>query len=214
MTVYAVCCTTRSGSTFLCSLLESAGLGKPAEYLNHDEKTGFPHWRKVFGLPESVSTTDYLDTIIAGRQQNGIFGIKTVRTAMHKAVAKHAPTVAVFLRRRDTLRQAISLYRAETSGAFVEANGFHRAVPFCEASILKAQNRILAANSRWADYLGGLAEMPRNVFYEDVVADPMGSVLKIRDFLGSTLPITEVEADTDIMSDEITDEWERRLVSR
>ena len=206
MISYAVCCTTRSGSSFLCSLLKSAGLGEPDEYLNRT-KGGLPIWTQCIGMTGPFTDGKHITALIAKYSKNGVFGVKTARTAWHKILATRVATSAVFLRRRDTLRQAISLYRAEKSGSFRDAGAFHRAVPFDETAILAAQDRVIAANGRWSDYLGRLDNMPLSVFYEDVVANPLGAVLKIRDFLGVGLKIGEVSADTDIMSDKITDEW-------
>ena len=202
MIVYTICCTTRSGSTFLARLLESAGLGRPAEYLNPDPTTGRPYWGPRIGVSEDASFREYLTELQVQRSQNGIFGVKTVTRALHKQMLENCDVRSVLIRRQDTLRQAISMYRAKYSGTYHTPNDKHRSVPFNREAILSCREKINAANDRWLKYLTELDRPPHFVWYEDLVRMPLAFICEIRDFLGAEIPIDNVSSDTVIMRED------------
>ncbi len=214
MILYSVCCTSRSGSSYLCELLTSAGLGIPDEYFNpNDIRTGRPFWETSLGLPEGTDDATYRNALLENRSQSGVFGYKAVRAALYGSMTPAGFVRPVLLRRRDTLRQAISLYRAESSRLWRlgTPGGDPRAVPFDRKKILTRRKRIESANERWIEFLALLASPIHCLWYEDLRADPLGEILKIRDFLGADVEIDEVSASISIMGDDITEQWLGRL---
>ena len=214
--VYAVCCTSRSGSTYLCQLLASTGrLGKPKEYLNDDLASGRPHWSREVDVPVDCPDTEYIEAIIRAYSTDRVFGTKALLERLRHYHASLQPTHYLFLRRRDTLRQAISLYRAQKSGRwghYNPANPPPKDMPFDGAAIRRLQQQIEAVNGHWAEYFAGRQITPLPVWYEDICADPMGQVRRIAQHMGISLDgIDRVSAAILTMRDEVTEDWVRRL---
>lgn len=134
-TAYLLCGTPRTGSTLLCTLLESTGVaGRPQSYFR---KADVDMWATTWGIPrtpnESFTFADYLrGAITAGRSANGVFAARIMWGTMEEVTsnlrdlyADHAsaerdlltrafgPTRFICLRRRDVVAQAVSRARAE-----------------------------------------------------------------------------------------------------
>lgn len=122
---YLICSTPRTGSDFLCELLQSTGVaGRPDDYFWNS-----PLWQQRWGVS---SFPVYFERILEeGSTENGVFGVKMMwhyldglvpRLAATCGLTEEAPAAilaAVFpllrylwLQRRDKVRQAISHYRA------------------------------------------------------------------------------------------------------
>lgn len=117
---YAILYISRSGSTWLADLLSRQGaLGKPREYLNLDMIARFA------AEMNANSLADYFAMLRRKRSTaNGVFGIK-IGWAQLALLAEEAPIEEflagyswIYLRRRNAVAQAVSLYKARSSGAY------------------------------------------------------------------------------------------------
>lgn len=136
MKKYAVLCTNRSGSSFLCEALTSTNrCGKPQEFFNpwikeqlaeefsyHKGKGIFPEDEK--GRPILFDRVKYKEKIIKDfRTKNDVFGIKVVGFWQLMDFASSKPQndwKYIYLYREDKVLQAISAYIAD------KTNGWHK----------------------------------------------------------------------------------------
>lgn len=212
MKTYAICCTSRSGSTYLCQLLESAGIGRPDEYFNPTGKPrGEPYWRAVVDAAPGCGRVDYLTQLFDKRTQGGFFGVKVSTVGAMRFILDREPKAKIiYLTRRDTLRQAISLYRAEKSNQWESGEPGGCDVPFDGAAIIRCRKRIESANNRWRQYLSGKNFMP--IEYERLRPYPQTTILAIANWLGADLDaIPEASATCKIQSDQTTEAWLEKL---
>jgi trehalose 2-sulfotransferase len=119
---YLIFFTPRSGSSWLTELLKTNGMGEPKEWFNPNL---IP---KIAKRLRTRSVDDYISAVShAGRDKDThVFGSEL--TYFHLAILrdmakvfKHFPisqTYFFYLRRRDIVQQAISLYRATSTGEF------------------------------------------------------------------------------------------------
>ena len=117
---YAIFYISRSGSTWLADLLSrQGGLGKPREYLNLDMIARF--------AAEMNANTLAGYFAMLGRKRasaNGVFGLKVgpaqLATLMEEATVGEifAGYAWIYLRRRNAVAQAVSLYKARVSGTY------------------------------------------------------------------------------------------------
>ena len=134
---YLVCATERSGSTLLCELLAATGVaGRPEEYFEFLSATGRARQpREYFPEDADPSILELLapldaplapvphrlrlaDALERGTTSNGVFGAKMMWAYLPDFLAHGEPEEQlgplrwVHVERRDTLAQAISLWRA------------------------------------------------------------------------------------------------------
>jgi LPS sulfotransferase NodH len=136
---YLVCATPRSGSTLLCEGLKATGVaGRPEEYFEAVPATGRlpapadylaglddPAAHALLGSappPDPPPYSSLLD--VAGHEEhlarvrawgttaNGVFGAKVMWGHLEDPAALFPDARYVWVRRHDTVRQAISLWRA------------------------------------------------------------------------------------------------------
>jgi LPS sulfotransferase NodH/glycosyltransferase involved in cell wall biosynthesis len=240
MTNYLICTLARSGSTLLCRGLRSTGIaGRPEEYFAPALRGQFSrHWN----LPADTSDEDYLARV---RQEattpNGVFGAKApwshllhleamltgVRPprkpaplASPEVIERFLPGVRyVHLTRRDKTAQAISFYKARSTGQWSRPVGVAKPAEQPEltldAAAIERLERGLRENDwRWVDYFTRARVKPLTIAYEDFVADYEGTIRAVLRFL--ELP----DADTVRIgrpalrrqSDQRSRRWRRRVV--
>jgi LPS sulfotransferase NodH len=137
---YVLCGTPRTGSTLVCTLLESTGVaGHPQSYFRTPD---LDTYATTWGIPRapdgSFTFADYLrGAIYAGRSANGVFAtrimwgtlaevINNVRhlyadyASADRDLLTHAfgPTRFIYLRRHDVVAQAVSRVRAEQTNVW------------------------------------------------------------------------------------------------
>jgi hypothetical protein len=87
---YLICATPRSGSTFLCELLQSTGIaGRPESYFRlPDESTWVDRWQIARDPDESSDYRDYVQAAVKdGSTENGLFGARVMWGTMDEVVA-------------------------------------------------------------------------------------------------------------------------------
>lgn len=226
-----VAITPRTGSTFLCNLMQqSTVLGQPEEFLN---RRG-PMAQAVRRL-ECQSALDYLALIAHRRRSaNGVFAIKTTFEhlepflgAQREAGLKFGellPNVSfIYLDRRSVLAQAVSLTRAEMSGLWhkrvtgaVRTDAQRPTLEFDAQAIDKRITNILRGRMLWERFFATYGIEPLRLSYEDVVAEPMLSLAAVARFVGEPLDTSRVDLGQapEKLSDELSRDWERRYVER
>ncbi len=120
----------------------------------------------------------------------------------------------VWMRRRDTTRQAVSLWRALQTQQWRkdsddDAGG--RGLRFSFAAIDHLKLRIDEHNAAWRDFFEGCSVEPMEVVYEELVDDYRGTVLWLLDGIGIPVPenLAVTEPTMRRQADELSEEWVR-----
>ena len=227
-TLYIIATTSRSGSTHLCRMLTATRrLGEPAEYYNVRVR---PERMKLWG---AASAAEYFQQLLERTSTpNGVCGIKVATTAFEHLRASLGPGFDllrpkyIWLRRRDALRQAISLYRAQTTDIWHWHAGAprpHACPEFDAARIEQCGREIASANDYWRDWFAGdTTRVPLELWYEDLIAAPHTAIERICKHTGvSDENLPAATSELCVMRDEVTEQWvehlarrERRLTAR
>lgn len=176
---YIIAASYRSGSTYLCTRLWKTGcLGAPFEYLNYEHEMKFMALRLG-----TTSADEYLTRLIACRMtDNGVFGIKAHFPHFSAALRSHptllerlSPLEFIFIRRRNTTAQAVSLAKALQTRAWLGLRGAERrevplfySAPFIEA----CREEIRLQEADWSAWFASRGIEPCEIFYEDLLLDP------------------------------------------
>jgi LPS sulfotransferase NodH len=182
--------TPRSGSSWLCDLLTSTGaFGNPQEWLNQD--------LLKFSAPRYLSRSeeDHLNAVETfTATPNGRYCIAaTWGQILHCAtdiLARYHAADTIILRRRNILRQAISLYVATTTGHF---HDFQSDDGLKEEPSLAWSDGTPGEIARWWGHILNyecLCEVqfairkltPLRLYYEDLVEAPHRDLKRILDY--------------------------------
>ena len=234
-TAHLLCGTPRSGSTLLCALLESTGVaGRPHSYFR---KQGLDEWAAAWGIPHTpqgrFTFADYLrSAITAGRSANGVFAARIMWGTMDEVMsnlralyADHTSsdrdllmrafgrTRFIYLRRRDSVAQAVSRVRAEQTDVWHVTDDeplIQPAAPprYDFEQIRKYVQEIHTHNEAWTDWFGTQGIQPYNVWYEDLAAAPVRTIHAILDFLQLDVPPhVQISASNKRLADTISNAW-------
>ena len=185
---YLVCAVQRAGTGLLCEMLAATGCaGRPPGDL--------------FDMSVGAKPFDLGAAIKASSTPNGIAGCRMFWNGWEACLArlgaeKRAQSLRatfpglrfVWLRRRDTLRQAVSFWRATTP-----AEQFRlpddptipiNAPPFDARAIREFLSLIEHQDSLWRQWFAAERITPLEITYEDVDASPAATVRSVLDFLG------------------------------
>jgi len=203
---YVICTTPRSGSNWLCEVLQSTGVaGRPDEYFWHP-----PLWQERWDTPRLAA---YLrDVHQKGTTPNGVFGVKLMMTYLNDLLPRlaevagltdaNSPTVLsatfpnlryLWLVRRDKLRQGISWYRAWKTDAWRTTDPYPgpAAEPaFSYDAISGLVEQAETSDRSWQSYFERYAIEPLALTYEDVAASPEDAVRQILRYLGLPAPVS------------------------
>jgi trehalose 2-sulfotransferase len=196
---YVICTTPRSGSNFLCEVLQtSAVAGRPDEYL-WDPPAGHERW--------SVSEIrSYVERIHqAGTTPNGIFGIKIMWSYLGDWIPRFAalagrdelsppealtavfPNVRyIWLTRRDKVRQGISFHRAIETKRWRSTDpddGSTSGPAFDFAAIGYLVKLAISEDRAWETFFREHGIEPLVVVYEDLEQSPALVAERILQFL-------------------------------
>ena len=120
----------------------------------------------------------------------------------------------IWMRRRDTTRQAVSLWTAlqtqqwrKDSDEDVSAGGLR----FSFAAVDHLKLRIDEHNAAWQDFFEGCGVEPMEVVYEELVEDYRGTLLWLLDGIGISVPENFAVAEPKMrrQADELSKEWVR-----
>lgn len=231
---YLICATPRTGSSLLCGLLESTGVGgHPESYFRQPDE---PSWASRWGLPlSSDGSCSYADfvraAITAGTTQNGVFAARIMWGTLKEVIDRLGPVFPnlvgadldllnrafgplrfVYLRRDNVVAQAVSWFRAEQTDVWQEADLFRQKpglVPQFDIDKIHELVRLINEhNTAWLEWFGSVGVTPHRVRYEDLDADPVGVTRGILDSLGLELPRGQkIRARHRPLGDELNAEW-------
>jgi trehalose 2-sulfotransferase len=223
----------RSGSWLLSELLwNTRKVGEPHEYFRPDLREP---WADEWGLPESWSIKAYIDAAIAYTQTpSGVFAAKlhwyqlvwlskqiSTETDIGQGetvdLANWFPNPRyVLLRRHDKARQAVSYYRAATTGVWYETEqrGPYPAGSDCDLQQVRwFEDALIQQESNWRAYLNAVGETPLEVCYEDMAADMPGTVDRVLSFLNLPtdgpvpVPAPRLRAQSDAATDDVLKQY-------
>jgi LPS sulfotransferase NodH len=247
---YVIASTPRSGSSLLAAGLVATGVvGRPEEYFTPDH---IGSYKEDLKLPIDCSWAEYLEKVMAfAATENGVRGVKihwrhVVELARALGCRDDPGDVlemlfpaAVFVNivRADRRAQAISLFRAETTGEWFRSSGSsRRARPWglylarptpgqAEADltgvaptyeqIVGMERSIDAEQAAWTNYFTTRRREFLTVRYEDLDSNYHGEIARVLQFLGADpahavgLPKPPLER----QSDHINEHW-RRLIDQ
>ncbi|MGH7198805.1 MAG: Stf0 family sulfotransferase, partial [Candidatus Omnitrophota bacterium] len=200
----------------------------PFEYFHPDAVDGITCLPRAGGnFPED------LEKVLArGTTPNGVFGVKThwngfrcfinkaKKTEPYKTMAAPEIIGSIFpnvhyirLRRKDILRQAVSLAKAQQSRIFsVPATQPHvnkKPLKYDYFKLCDLRESLVQDEAAWQDYFRKYSIKPLEIFYEDMVAGYEETLKRALDFLrieaapGSPLPEPPLKQ----LSDEVNDAW-------
>ncbi len=216
---YAICLIPRSGSTFLTHLLkETAAFGVPDEWLGFPivdqqaRETGARDWdtlvRRVLARHASAAGISGIELALAhltwGREATG-----------RQDILDPAWTY-FYLRRRNIVRQAISMHVAHQSGILHsfqmddDARTVREAVLYDTPALRNWIKFLQDEELKWEREFGRIGIEPIRLYYEDITARPERVVRLFSNVFG--LPETPAMKASPIerVGTSRTDEWEAR----
>lgn len=207
---YAIITTPRTGSSYLCQLLESTGIaGLPREHLRHPTETltlecGFDYVRLLRHLMATQITS------------NGVFGTKLISHFLRDHLQAHTGEMMellaglnfIRLKRRDIAAQAVSIYLARHTNVWhlhspEERESYTRSIEqgFDAGDVdfeeIRGYYLSMLDQESWIDrLLDELGGSPLVVDYDALIAAPRETVRRILDHLGLDGPEGEIEPRT------------------
>jgi LPS sulfotransferase NodH len=157
-----------------------------------------------------------------GTTPNGVFGAKVMwnqladvaelagRGSEPLALLQDllAPTHWVWVRRRDVLRQAVSLWRAMQTQSWREGAGKQPEAVYSRAAIAHLTTLLADQDAAWSAFFAGHGLRPLELVYEDYACDVPGAVALVLAHLGVTEDCSiPAEPPMKRQSDGISDEW-------
>jgi LPS sulfotransferase NodH len=226
---YVICCVPRSGSWLLADALDRTGTaGHPAEYFREEDVEQF---LTSFKTDPVGGIRALLRSIrMAGQTPNGVFGLKMHGSQLIDLTSRlislpefaddrdgprldavFGPLDYIYLRRTDTLRQALSFYRAFETDVWwwMSESEPSPAPPPGPLNIerVHALREVLRTHEdAWNTYFSRHDIQPYCVTYEDLAADYEITVRGVMDFLGlhhHELPLPRFRR----QADELSDRW-------
>lgn len=183
---YSIAFSVRSGSTWLCEMLAQVGLGKPTEYFQYpyEENANF------HGISEN-DDIGRLISILRRNSVNGIFASKMThdhRARLEETLRRDLGDFGsigsafpnhkwIYLRRRQVVAQAVSLFIAQSSGNWHATQASSSKIEYSKISydflrILSNLMELAASHVNWECYFSTRRIEVLEVFYEDLVESP------------------------------------------
>lgn len=213
-----IACTSRTGSTLLCTLLQRAGINAQ-EHFNIELAV-----RDASFAGEAHTIREYADKLGAATASNGWFVTKgALETLLFLCYLGEFPEQStkwkfIYIRRRNFLRQAVSMDIATRTQQW-HANQPARDViypnDYSFDSLWKHLQYIFAANSQWERAFALLGIAPHRISFEELIATTGREIGAVMTYLGvdrgrltapRQLPRIPVSQSTDL-----NDLWERRF---
>lgn len=146
----------------------------------------------------------------AGMTENGVFGTKIMwayfrdfirlarRDGRQDVAPRDIPSAVfpnlgafVWMRRRDTVRQAISLWKALQTWEWKhegDASAEKPELRFCYAAVDHLKLRIDEHTAAWKQFFSGYGLRPIEIGYEDFIKDYQAATLRLLDQIGVAVP--------------------------
>lgn len=229
---YFICTSPRSGSTFLCKLLEDCRAGHPASYFHRPALTA---WASGLGLPSDTSRADlFAAAKIQSKGNHPIRGIRLQHdslaffcdqlalqypdhdTDLSRITATFGRTAFIHLTRTDKLEQAVSLIRAQQSGLWhrnadgsdLERNGAAQDPAYDAETIKTTQTNLTQMDKNWRDWFAKNGISPLRVTYSTLSSDPRRIMQSLLSELGlPTAPAQAISARTAKLADHVNADW-------
>ena len=222
---FFVCSTPRTGSTMLGDLLADTGLvGRAGEYFGE-----FFRRDVVPGLSRR-RFDDYVVDCTRHARGTGTLGIKLhwdqLEVFLHLLRLRRGLSgrgdreviEAVFpqprfiwMTRADTLAQAVSWWKAMTTGKWTDGRLVTGEARFDADGIAGRVRRIDEHNGAWRRWFRANGTEPLHVSYEELVADPTGVARRVLELVGVDLPEGfSVSPRTERQADAVNEDWIRR----
>jgi LPS sulfotransferase NodH len=172
---YVLATTSRTGCSYLCSVLNRLCLGMPAEYFNASTQV-------------SENFSKYFSSLITNKvYENEVFGIKlTISNLIPFMQYDNMPFsfynwAWVYVTREDLVDQAISLYLAVHTGGW---NSYEPGMPpetvdYSYADILDNLKVIAEDNKRWEMFFSLFGITPLRITYTEIDSNVMGCANRI-----------------------------------
>lgn len=232
---YLICATPRTGSTLLCGLLASTSVaGRPESYFRSQGQQEYAvRWGIARSPDGDFSYTDYMRAALAaGRTPNGVWAARMMWETMEEVTGELAtinPGLSgngvgllacvfgrlrfVYLRRDDTVAQAVSLLRAEQTNVWHAPIWSGRSEPDHDAQfdVDQVHERVQVIdqhNAAWQGWFSAAGIEPFPVLYEELALDPAGMTRRVLEFLGLELPPDrEVVVRHRRLADDLNTQW-------
>ena len=236
---YILCTAPRSGSTLLCRLLTATGVaGRPGSYFHRPD---IAEWLSYFALKpvpgeaERDTVARVIEAALAkGRAGGQIFALRLqahslapfrralglvhpeAATNRARIEAAFGRTRYVWLRRADTLAQAISYEKARQSGLWhvaLDGTEIERlsppAQPRYDAAALRVRLLEMQAYDRaWAAWFDAERIQPLELEYADLAQDPHGTLRHVLSFLDlDPAAASGVVPEVARLSDAVSADW-------
>ena len=210
---YLLASVPRAGSTWLSHQLWGTGcLGAPLEYCNFEP--GGPGG--VIADNPDAQISVWRQSLQRRTSPNGVYGLKVFPAMLHQLqttnpallsevmrvmAGPQSPRKLVRLRRRDAQAHAISYARASLSGIWrQEQEGATDAIEpdFSALAFERCQRALESQERAWDAMCADLRIEPLELWFEDALADPAATVLKVSDYLGvqldpgAAIPVPEI----------------------
>jgi LPS sulfotransferase NodH len=181
-TLYVLATTSRTGTTYLGSVLEALGIGYPREYLNMSTAT----------LAEpGMQFSTYMENLFSqNTAENGVFGIKCGIYDLLAPLEYDAWPYGfdnwhwIYIDRHDILQQSISLVIAEQTGSWNTL--MHRSgnVNLDIKTIIDRMHVNLQDKKRWSIFFSTMNIEPCRIYYEEIENDVLSCAGRIRLYIG------------------------------
>lgn len=207
---YLVCATERSGSTLLCELLAGTGIaGRPEEYFEFLSATGRVRQPREYFPPDADPEILELllpleapvpavpwgrrlgDALERGTTPNGVFGAKMMWAYLPDFLAHGEPEEQlgplrwVHVERRDTLAQAISLWRAVQTAQWRAEDRDAAVEPVFHAeAIAHLKARLEDHAAAWRRWFAERGIEPLEIVYEAFAEHPQATICRVLDHIG------------------------------
>lgn len=226
---YAIVCTPRSGSTYLCSLLgKLPGGGCPREHLR-SPAVYFAQHRVALGF----DVGHWVDALVNTQTRDGVFGTKIISHFLTELLKYLSPqdllhlestlqrSKIVHLVRRNRYEQAVSGFLAKQTAKWhfrsaeeLECHRCARRQVKYDFNLIKWQyERYMRMEHELEHLLGRIRADRLTIYYEDLVKDPHRRISEILGFLhGGNCRIAELPEDDVVRSfDEVSEEYAFRF---
>lgn len=207
---YVICSEHRSGSTLLCSLLQStAALGNPAEFFSDPAFCA-----------ELERDSRILDRLLdEAATPNDIYGLKLFSQQFDVTSASKWPERLpnlhyIHLERQDLLGQAISLVKALQTDQYRSTEHARAPAYYDRRAIERHVARIADGHARWRRYFARNGIQPLWLTYEQLMEDPAAIVRAVARHIGlnEDLTVDLSSVSLNIQRDEVSEGWRSRFI--